>query len=86
MIGSGVALRWLRWALILAGIVFFLQGFGLGGVIASFGLVLDLIGFALFLIFVLVSSVILLTRERRAPLIAGGIELDNLVEASSATR
>ena len=86
MIGSGVAPCWLRWALILAGIVFFLQGFGLGGVIASFGLVLDLIGFALFLIFVLVSSVILLTRERRAPLIAGGIELDNLVQASSATR
>ena len=72
--------------MILAGIVFFLQGFGLGGVIASFGLVLDLIGFALFLIFVLVSSVILLTRERRAPLIACGIELDNLVQASSATR
>ncbi len=86
VIGSGVAPCWLRWALILAGIVFFLQGFGLGGVIASFGLVLDLIGFALFLIFVLVSSVILLTRERRAPLIAGGIELDNLVQASSATR
>ena len=86
VIGSGVAPGWLRWALILAGIVFFLQGFGLGGVIASFGLVLDLIGFALFLIFVLVSSVILLTRERRAPLIAGGIELDNLVQASSATR
>ena len=86
MIGSGVAPRWLRWALILSGIAFFLQGFGLGGVIASFGLVLDLIGFALFLIFVLVSSVILLTRERRAPLIAGGIELDNLVQASSATR
>jgi len=86
VIGSGVAPRWLSWALILAGIVFFLQGFGLGGVLASFGLVLDLIGFALFLIFVLVSSVILLTRERRAPLIAGGIELDNLVQASSATR
>jgi heme A synthase len=86
VIGSGVAPRWLRWALILAGIVFFLQGFGLGGVIASFGLVLDLIGFALVLIFVLVSSVILLTRERRAPLIACGIELDNLVQASSATR
>ena len=86
MIGSGVARRWLGWALILAGIVFFLQGFGLGGVIASFGLVLDLIGFALFLIFVLVSSVILLTRERRAPLIAGGIELHNLVQASRATR
>jgi hypothetical protein len=47
--------------------MFFLQGFGLGGVIATFGLVLDLIGFLLFLIFVLVSSVIFLTRERRGP-------------------
>ena len=74
MIGSGVAPRWLRWALILAGIVFFLQGFGLGGVIASFGLVLDLIGFVLFLIFVLVSSVILLTRENALPDTAGGIK------------
>ncbi len=45
---------------ILAGILLFLQGFGLGGVIASFGLVLDLIGFVLFPIFVLVSSAILL--------------------------
>jgi hypothetical protein len=46
--------------------MFFLQGFGLGGVIASFGLVLDIIGFVLFLTFVLVSSVILLTRETAA--------------------
>jgi hypothetical protein len=38
------------------------QAFGLGGVIANFGLVLDLIGFLLFLIFVLASSVIGLTR------------------------
>jgi hypothetical protein len=45
----------------------FLQGFGLGGVIASFGLILDLIGFVLFLIFVLVSSVIMLTRENAVP-------------------
>ncbi len=64
VIGSGVLPRWLGWASILAGIMFFLQGFGLGGVIATFGLVLDLIGFLLFLIFVLVSSVILLMRER----------------------
>jgi hypothetical protein len=55
--------RWLGWIAILAGILLFLQGFGLGGVIASFGLVLDLIGFVLFLIFVLVSSLILLRRE-----------------------
>ena len=56
VIGSGVLPRWLGWASILAGILFFLQGFGRGGVISSFGLVLDLIGFVLFLIFVLVSS------------------------------
>ena len=50
--------------LILLGPLLFFQGFGLGGVIASFGLALDLIGFVLFLVFVLVSSVILLTRKR----------------------
>ncbi len=54
-------------ASILAGIMFLLQGFGLGGVIATFGLVLDLIGFVLFLIFVVVSSLILLTRQTRSP-------------------
>lgn len=59
--------RWLGRVSILAGLFFFLQGFGLGGVIASFGLVLDLIGFALFLTFVLVSSVISLTRENAVP-------------------
>jgi uncharacterized protein DUF4386 len=60
--------RWLGWVAILAGIGFFLQGFGLGGVIATFGLVLDLIAFVLFLTFVLASSVILLRRphQRRA--------------------
>jgi hypothetical protein len=63
VINSGVLPRWLGWVSILVGILFFLQGFGLGGVIASFGLVLDLIGFLLFLIFVLVSSVILLRRH-----------------------
>jgi hypothetical protein len=51
----------------------FLQGFGLGGVIASFGLVLDLIGFLLLLVFVLVSSVILVMRESAAPDTAGAI-------------
>jgi hypothetical protein len=64
---TGVLPRWLGWVSIAAGILFFLQGFGLGGVIASFGLVLDLIGFVLFLIFVLVSSVILLTHENAVP-------------------
>ena len=67
VISSGVLPRWLGWVSILAGILFFLQGFGLGGVVASFGLVLDLIGFILFLIFVLVSSIILLTRKTRSP-------------------
>ena len=74
VIGSGVLPRWLGWASILAGILFFLQGFGLGGVISSFGLVLDLIGFVLFLIFVLVSSVLMLTRQNALPSTAGGIE------------
>ena len=74
VIGSGVLPRRLGWVSILVGILFFLQGFGLGGVIASFGLVLDLIGFVLFLIFVLVSSVILLTRENALPDTASGIE------------
>ena len=74
VIGSGVLPRWLGWVSILAGILFFLQGFGLGGVIASFGLAVDLIGFVLFLIFVLVSSVILLTRENALPGTAGGIK------------
>jgi hypothetical protein len=72
VIGNGLLPRWLGWASILAGITLFLQGFGLGGVIATFGLVLDLIGFVLLLVFVLVSSVILLTRERRGLLATGG--------------
>src|SRR5262249_22714875 len=54
--------RWLGWVAILAGILFFLQGFGLGGVIATFGLVLDLIAFVLFLTFVLASSIVLVKR------------------------
>jgi hypothetical protein len=74
VIGRGVLPRWLGWVSILAGILFFLQAFGLGGVIASFGLVLDLIAFVLFLIFVLVSSVILLTRQNAVPDTAGAIE------------
>jgi len=65
--------RWLAWVALLAGILFFLQGFGLGGVIGTFGLVLDLIAFVLFLIFVLVSSVILLMRGSAIPNVAAGI-------------
>jgi hypothetical protein len=38
---AGLLPRWLGWVAILVGPLFLLQGFGLGGVIASFGLVLD---------------------------------------------
>ena len=71
---SGVLPRWLGWVLTLVAILLFVQAFGLGGIIASFGLVLDLIGFLLLLVFVLVSSVILLRRERAVPRAAGRIE------------
>jgi hypothetical protein len=60
---SGVLPEWLGWISIIAAPLLFLQAFGLGGVIASFGLVLDLIGFVLLLLFVLVSSVISLRNE-----------------------
>ena len=53
---------------ILVSRFFFLQGFGLGGLIGLFGLVLDLIDFLLFLIFGLVSSLMLVahaTAHRR---------------------
>jgi hypothetical protein len=65
-ITGAVLPRWLAVLAIVAGVLLFLQGFGLGGVIATFGLVIDLIGFLLFLFFVLSSSVILL-RERTSP-------------------
>jgi hypothetical protein len=64
---SGVLPRWLGRISIVAGLMFFLQAFGLGGVIASFGLVLDIIGFVLFLIFVLASSIIFLRRQTASP-------------------
>jgi hypothetical protein len=57
---SRVLPRWLAWVAVIGGTFLFLQGFGLGGVIGTYGLVLDLIGFVLFLLFVLVSSAILL--------------------------
>jgi hypothetical protein len=59
---TAVLPRWLAWGSLVTGVLLFLQGFGLGGVIASFGLVLDLIGFLLLLIFVLVSSIVLFRR------------------------
>ena len=69
MLGSGLLVltshvlpRWLGWVAVAASPFLLVQAFGLGGVIANFGLVLDLVGFLLFLIFVLASSVIGLTR------------------------
>jgi len=61
-IERGALPRWLGRMAILAGILLFVQGFGLGGVIGTFGLVVDGIGFVLFLVFVLMSSVRVLTR------------------------
>ncbi len=69
MLGTGLLVfatrvlpRWLGWIAVATSPFFFFQTFGLGGVVASFGLILDLIGFLLFLIFVLVSSAIGLRR------------------------
>jgi hypothetical protein len=62
---SRVLPRWLGWIAIVFGVCFFIQAFGLGGVVAKFGLVVDGIGFVLFLFFVLASSVILLARPQR---------------------
>jgi len=59
---SRVLPRWLVRISVGAGVLLFLQGFGLGGIIGTYGLVLDLIGFVLFLLFVLLSSAILLSR------------------------
>ena len=55
---------WLAWVAIVVAIALFPQGFGLGGVTATVGLVLDLIGFVLLLAFVLISSITLLRREK----------------------
>jgi hypothetical protein len=63
LVGTRVLPHWLSWVAIIGGTFLFVQGFGLGGVIGTYGLVLDLIGFVLFLLFVLLSSAILL-RER----------------------
>jgi len=58
VIRSRVLPRWLAWIALVSGTVLFLQGFGLGGVIGTYGLVLDLVGFVLFLLFVFLSSAI----------------------------
>jgi hypothetical protein len=63
VIETRVLPRWLAWIAVIGGSLLFVQGFGLGGVIGTYGLALDLIGFVLFLLFVLLSSAILL-RDR----------------------
>lgn len=65
VLATGVLPRWLGWIAVATSPFLLLQGFGLGGIVGTFGLVLDLIGFLLFLIFVLASSIILLRRESR---------------------
>lgn len=50
--------RWLGWLAVAISPFLFLQGFGLGGVIGSFGLGLDLVGFVLLLVFVTASSIV----------------------------
>jgi hypothetical protein len=60
---NGLLPRWLGWVSLTVATLFFLQGFGLGGVINTVGLVLDLIGFVLFLVFVVASSLSLRSEE-----------------------
>jgi hypothetical protein len=59
--------RWLGWLAVIAAPFLFLQAFGLGGVIATFGLVLDLIGWLMLLVFIVASSAILLRRSEPYP-------------------
>jgi hypothetical protein len=59
---GGILPRWLAQIAIAAGILLFVQAFGLGGVINTFGLIVDLVGFLLFLLFVLLSSALELRR------------------------
>lgn len=54
---SGDLPRRLGWVAIATAPFLLLQGFGLGGVIATFGLALDLVGFLLLLVFVVATSV-----------------------------
>jgi hypothetical protein len=49
--------RWLGWVAIVTAPFLLLQAFGLGGVIATFGLALDLVGLLLLLVFVVASSI-----------------------------
>ena len=62
LLASRALPRWLGWLALLVSPFLLVQGFGLGGVISSFGLALDLVGFLLFLVFVLASSIVGLSR------------------------
>ena len=71
MLGSGLLVlttrvlpRWLGGVAVAASPFLLVQAFGLGGVVANFGLALDLVGFLLLLIFVFASSIIGVTRAR----------------------
>ena len=67
IVESGILPRWLGRMAMVSGVLLFLQGFGLGGIIGTFGLVIDGIGFILFLIFVFAGSLILLARGAAGP-------------------
>jgi hypothetical protein len=54
---AGDVPRWLGWVAVATAPFLLLQAFGLGGVIATFGLALDLVGFLLLLVFVVATSV-----------------------------
>ncbi len=60
---SNLMSRWLGWVALATAAFLFGQAFGLGGVVSNVGLVLDGIGFVLFLLFVLVSSVVMVSRD-----------------------
>lgn len=69
MVASGVLVlttrvlpRWLGWVAVAGSPFLLAQAFGLGGVVSSAGLALDLVGFLLLLLFIGASSVIALIR------------------------
>jgi heme A synthase len=66
VIRNGALPRWLGWVAVVVGIAFFLQGFTLGGVVATFGVAVDGLGFVLLLAFVMASSAIMLRRGNPA--------------------
>jgi hypothetical protein len=63
LIQSRVSPRWLAWISLIGGTLLFSRCSAFGGVIATYGLVLDLIGFMLCLLFVVLSTASML-RDR----------------------